>query len=309
MKAKIARMPVRTRRSDPLQRELELHVECEVDRDGVGMGVLNDGTPFLNQRGIGDLCGLRNKYIGIVSTEWNSPNPPVEVRRVKEMLIEQGLAIPSKPHIEVWRGRKRYLAYPDSICMALLEYFAFEAKRAGEEIALRNYRRLARFGLKQFIYAETGYVSKVEDDVWKIFRDRMSLTYDAVPDGYFGVFKELGSLIITLGLKGLHIDERFIPDISVGRAWAEYWRQKDLAKLHGERASYAHNYPKYFPQAASNPQISACYPEAALGEFRRWFREDYIGEGRFRKYLTKKVSERMLPEGYVEHAMLALTKE
>lgn len=273
------------------------------------MGVLSDGTPFLNQRGIGDLCGLRNKYIGIISAEWNSQNSPTEVRRVKELLYDQGVTIPSVPHIEVWVGRRRYLAYPDTVCMAILEYFAFEADRAGADIALQNYRRLARHGLKRFIYAETGYVSKSEDDVWKIFRDRVSLTYDAVPAGYFGVFKELASLIVTLGLAGLHIDEKFVPDISVGQAWAKHWEKARMADAYGTRASYPHNYPSYFPQAVSNPQLAACYPDGALGEFRRWFREDYIGEGRFKQYLTRKVHERLLPEGYVERAMLALTKE
>jgi hypothetical protein len=309
MKSSIARMPVRAKQADPKQPELELRIECEVERDGIGMGVLNDGTPFLNRRGIGDLCGLRNKYIGIISAEWNSPHPPAEVRRVKELLLEQGVEVPSAPHLEVWVGKKRYLAYPDTVCMAILEYFAFEGGRAGAEIAMRNFRRLAKFGLRQFIYSETGYVSKGEDDVWRIFRDRVSLTYDAVPAGYFGVFKELASVIVTLGLAGLHIDDKFVPDISVGKAWAKHWEHSGLATTQGHRASYLHNYPEYFPQAASNPQLASCYPEAALGEFRRWFREDYIGQGRFKQYLTRKADELLLPQGYVERAMLALTKE
>ena len=118
----------------------------------------------------------------------------------------------------------------------------------------------------------------------------------------------MSSLIITLGLAGLHIDENFVPDISVGQAWSRHWDDRNLGGAHGRRASYAHRYPPYFPQAASNPQTAACYPESALGEFRRWFREDYVGEGRFRSYLARKVSERLLPEGYVERAMLALMK-
>ena len=55
--------------------------------------------------------------------------------------------------------------------------------------------------------------------------------------------------------------------------------------------------------------MAACYPEDALGEFRRWFKKDYIGEGRFKSYLTRKVTEKLLPDGYVERAMLALVKE
>lgn len=309
MKHRIAKLPVRRKLVDPAQPELQLHVERVVEQDGIGMGVLSDGTPFLTQRAIGDLCGVRNKYIGIISSEWESEDPPKEVKRIKEMLFEQGALIPKTPHIEVFQGGRKYLAYPDQICTALLEYFAFEAGRQGADIALLNYRKLLRNGLKEYIYRATGYTARQEDDVWRIFKDRVSLTYDAVPEGYFGVFKELASLIVTLGLSGLHIDEKFVPDISVGQAWAKHWSERKLGCDLGDRATYLHNYPEYFPQAASNPQLASCYPDAALAEFRRWFRQDYIGEGRFKKYLSRKVSEKLLPDGYVERAMLALSKE
>ncbi|MDP2082838.1 MAG: hypothetical protein U0934_19885 [Pseudotabrizicola sp.] len=309
IKPAITKLPTRRKIADPAQSEFALQVERVVEQDGIGMGVLSDGTPFLTQRAIGDLCGLRNKYIGIISAEWAAENPPKEVRRIREMLFEQGVNVPVLPHVEVWEGAKRYLAYPDRVCTVMLEYFAFEADRRGAEIALQNYRKLLRNGLKEYIYRATGYTAPQEDDVWRIFKDRVSLTYDAVPDGYFGVFKELASLIVTLGLAGLHIDENFVPDISVGQAWSKHWSDKELMSQFGSRASYAHNYPSYFRQSASNPQIANCYPDAALGEFRRWFRQDYIGEGRFKKYLSRKVSEKLLPDGYVERAMLALTKE
>lgn len=309
MQPKIARHPVRRRVSDPAQPELRLHVEREVNQDGIGMGVLSDGTPYLTQRAIGDLCGLRNKYIGIISSEWNSENPPVDVRRIKELLYEQGIDVPLSPHIEVWEGNRRYLAYPDTICTVLLEYFAFEAGRQGAPVALQNYRKLTRHGLKQYIYRATGYAFPVEDDAWRIFRDRVSLTYDATPNGYFGVFMEISSLIVALGDAGLHIDQNFVPDISVGQAWSKHWEREGLSARFGSCRSYAHSYPWYFPQSASNPQLVKCYPEEALGEFRRWFRQDYIGEGGFQRYLSKKVSQRDLPQGYVERAMLALLRE
>ena len=303
----IAKMPVRTSIQDPAQGEFELVVERHVETDGIGMGVLSDGTPFLNQRGLANLCGVKNKYIGLISAGWNSPIPTATIRRVKALLVEQGADLDCAAH-ETFFGKVRVLAYPDTICTAILEFYAFEANLSGRDVAMSNYRRLARYGLKQFIYNQTGYVAREEDDVWRIFRDRVSLTYDAVPDGFFGIFKELSTLIVTLGLNGLHIDEKFVPDISVGMAWSRYWKRTDLTTKFGPHCTYPHNYPGYFPQAASNPQLAACYPEDAIGEFRRWFRQDYIGEGRFQKYLTRKADELLLPKGYVEGAMLALTK-
>jgi hypothetical protein len=303
----IVKMPPRVIKTDPAQRELALKVDRQVEDDGIGMGVLSDGTPFLNQRGLALLCGVRNKYIGEITAEWNAERKSDRTQAIRNTLLERGELTSTAAHNTTFRG-VRVLAYPDSVCMAILEHFAFEANWAGKDIAIANYRKLARHGLRTFIYDRVGYVPAETNDLWKVFKDRVSLTYDAVPEGYFGVFKELSSLIVTLGLNGLHIDENFVPDISVGQAWAKHWSDNKMSESYGQRETYYHNYPKYFPQAASNPQLANCYPESALGEFRRWFRQDYIGDGRFKKYLTRKVSARLLPDGYVERAMLALTK-
>jgi hypothetical protein len=308
MTTKILKMPVKVAKKDPNQSEFPLLVDRQIDEGGLGMGVLSDGTPFLNQRGLALLCGVQNKYIGEISSEWNSPLISPRTSSIKAALQERDEGTDT-PAFSTMYGNVKVLAYPDTVCMAILEHFAFEADWAGKAVAQGNYRRLARHGLRSFIYERVGYTPSSKDDLWKIFKDRVSLTYDAVPDGYFGVFKELSSLIVTLGLNGLHIDDSFVPDISVGQAWAKKWEAVGLSAKYGNRASYPHNYPPYFPQAASNPQMAACYPEFALGEFRRWFREEYIGEGRFRRYLTKKVSDKLLPDGYVERALLALTRE
>lgn len=309
MAPKISKLPARPRSVDPDQAEFDLRVEKEAQPDGIGMGVLNDGTAFLTQRAIGDLCGLRNKYIGILSAEWMSVNPPKEVVGIKSILYEQGEGVPSLPHIEVFEGKRRYLAYPAAVCSAILEYFAFEAKRQSADVALRNYRQISRHGLTRYIYDATGYEAGTTQDVWQVFKDRASLTYDAVPEGFFGIFKEIADLIFSLGEAGLHIDEKFVPDISVGQAWAKHWEASELHLRFGLQRGYHHNYPEYFAQAASNPQIAKCYPEDALGEFRRWFRQDYIGEGRFKSYLSRKVSERSLASDYVQRVLIAVTKE
>ena len=206
-----------------------------------------------------------------------------------EMLSERGEYVATAAHEARLQGR-RVLAYPDNICTVPL-WSTTPLRRASRarERHCKSYRTLARHGLRQFIYSKVGYVAEKEEDVWRIFRDRVSLTYDAVPAGHFGIFKELSSLIVTLGLSGFHIDEHFVPDVSVGQAWAVSTGTSGRSqKSHGTRATYPHNYPPYFPQAASNPQLAACYPENALGEFRRWFQEDYIGEGRFKSYLLRK---------------------
>jgi hypothetical protein len=42
-------------------------VEKDTDINGIGMGVLSDGTPYLNQRGLAALCGVQNAHIGTIS--------------------------------------------------------------------------------------------------------------------------------------------------------------------------------------------------------------------------------------------------
>lgn len=305
----VLKMPPRSGQKDPNQGELGLVVAHQIETEGIGMGVLRDGTSFLTQRGLARLCGVENRYIGLISTEWMLANPSERTRRVRDMLAERGELGAVAAYETQFNGR-RVLAYPDYVCTAVLEYYAFEAELSGREIALRSYRRLASHGLRQFIYSQVGYAPAPasEDDMWRIFRDRVSLTFDSVPTGYFGVFKELSSLIVTLGLSGLHISEHFVPDISVGQGWARHWDDRGLSSAFGARGTYPHNYPNYFPQSASNPQMAACYPESALGEFRRWFREDYIGQGRFQSYLVRKADTLFLSQEYITRAVLVLTK-
>lgn len=102
-----------------------------------------------------------------------------------------------------------------------------------------------------------------------------------MPKGYLSIFREVADMIVTLGQAGLHIDSSFVPDGSVGKIWATYWKENKLTEKYGERKEWDHNFPDYFPQAKSNPQAAACYPEMALGEFRRWLREHYIEGGKF----------------------------
>lgn len=115
-----------------------------------------------------------------------------------------------------------------------------------------------------------------EEKVWQQFQDRILLTFDAVPEGYFGVFKESADIYATMIVGGVNLGVQIILDISVGQHWARHWKSAGLAEQFGECGAYRHNYPSYFPQSLSNPQIAKCYPEEALPAFRRWMRDVYI---------------------------------
>jgi hypothetical protein len=290
---------------DPNQGMLDLKVDRQMEIQGVGMGVLSDGTPFLTQRGLARLCGVENAHIGTISAQWDDEIQTPRVSKIRALIESRGERVES-PHIVVMDGNKLVYAYNDAICLAVLEYYAFEAGANCKEEARTNFRRLAGKALQDFIYTQVGYdPTNAVPDAWRQFHDRVSLTYSACPKGYFSVFKEIADMIVTLGQAGLHIDATFVPDISVGRSWSEHWKACGREIRYGARQEYEHNYPSYFPQAASNPQTPFCYPEGALGEFRRWFRETYIGAGKFANYINTKVKQKQLPASFAQLAIAA----
>jgi hypothetical protein len=292
---------------DPMQGSLDLQIDRQLEIQGIGMGVLSDGTPFLTQRGLSRLCGVENAHIGTISGQWADDNPLPRISTIRDILASRGEFLDSA-HIQVMDGQKIVFAYSDAVCLAVLEYYAFEAGANCKDEARTNFRRLAGKALQDFIYTQVGYdPSNSVPDAWRQFHDRVSLTYNACPRGYFGVFKEIADMIVTLGQNGLHIDATFVPDISVGQAWSEHWNGCGLDGRYGARQRFEHNYPSYFPQAASNPQTPWCYPEAALGEFRRWFRDTYIGAGKFARYVEGKAKQRQLPASFAQLAIAAYT--
>ncbi len=305
MSKEINYMPTKqgSKEISPAQGSFNLAVVTETEVRGIGMGVLKDGTPFLHQRGLAALCGVENAHIGTISSQWNEEEQKPRINAIKDLLKSRGVNI-SFPHIElVHKGRKLY-AYPDAVCLAILEYYAFEAGANSKLDALKNFRTLAGNGLHDLIYSQCGYdPNKSVPEAWKQFHDRVSLTYNSCPNGYFSVFKEIADMIVHLGQHGLHIDEKFIPDISVGNTWGKFWSANDFDDQFNARQKYEHNYPSYFPQALSNPQEAWCYPEAALGEFRRWYRESYIGEGKFKSYIETKVKQNQLPASFATLAI------
>ena len=261
------------------QYSLSLKVEKQVERSGIWMGVLNDGTPFLSQRGLAKLCGIAPRTLRDIENEWNSPERRNRIVRIKELLSERGVNVDTL-YLDINYSGTDYHAFPDSSCLAILEYFAFDARGLPNDTAITNYRKLAGSALREMIYLEVGYDPRNRvPPAWIQFRDRMSLVFDSVPPGYFSVFKEISDMMVTLIMSGAEIGTDFVPDISVGQRWAKYWRDNNLREKYGEERKYEHNYPDYFPQSKSNPQDSYCYPDTALPEFRNWMRSEYIPRG------------------------------
>lgn len=301
----VFRLPASIQAENDQQGLLALGDQDGARVDPFGMGVLSDGTPFLTQRGLSVLCGVENAHIGTISNQWHDPVPKPRINKVRDILARNGHHLESA-HTEVRIGGKTVYAYREEISLAVIEYYAFDAGQFCQEEARDNFRILARKGFRDAIYESVGYrPARDLGDQWQAFHDRVSLVYHSAPDGYFSIFKESAEVTVTLGQSGVLSSESLIPDISIGQCWSRHWNDNQLSKAYGERLEYKHYYPSYFPQAASNPQTPWCYPEAALGEFKRWLREDYINGGKFRSYIGGQLQRKQIEASSAQQALAA----
>ena len=271
----------------PSQAVLDLGVEIQRDVNGIEMGVLENGIPFLTQRGLVKLTGAPRSSIYDLTQEWEARFDDPILRKDRHSFIRECLAKGGynerKLYIETKKDGSTHFAYPDVVCMAILEFYAFEVKSPARE-ATDNYRALASFGLQKYIYKSLHYKPI---DKWKHHHERVSILQNAAPDGYWIVFNEITGLIVDLIVANLAVSSKTIPDISVGQVWAAYWDEFCLSEKYGIRIRCAHNYPEDFPQAACNPQAAWAYPDSALPEFRKWFRHTYLLT-RYPRYILTK---------------------
>ena len=291
------------------QMVLDLTVIISKKVDGIEMGVLNDGTPFLTGRGLARVCGISNSTL----VNWGEITPEIGDSHRSGIMAELLSANGFKGNyffVRVPNGiqfgtEASVNAYPDDVCMAFLEYYAFEAGRHCTDNARNSYRLLARKSLRDYIYRMTGYdPSQLALQSWKHFHDRLLL--NQMPEGYFSVFTETAQLVLTSIRNGLVIDDHTVPDISVGLTWSKYWQSKNLETKHGQRIKYLHLYPDYFPQAKANGDIEAyIYPLHALGEFRTWLESTYLPD-KFPNYLKSKEKQGALPPGRAKELLKAV---
>jgi hypothetical protein len=202
------------------------------DVDGLEMGVLADGTPFLSSRALARLCGVVPSAILGWLPSWDPSSEKPRDRKLKELLQAQG-HLSEALLVKAVREGKPVNAHPDTVCMAVLEYYAFDVP-GKNDAALNAYRYLARRSLREFIYTSVGYdPTNIVPDRWKQYHDRMLL--NTLPRGYFSVFIEMSDIVLSSIQSGLVVDSHTVPDISVGQLWAKHWGDEKLELRFGER--------------------------------------------------------------------------
>jgi hypothetical protein len=255
--------------------------------DGIEMGVMSDGTPYLSARGLAALCGTAPSVISTLIKDWDNLKHNPRGKIISHLITVQGGSTVGL-YIPIKNNGTDYHAINDVNCMAILEYYAFESQSPSEQ-AKRNYRNLARLSLRTFIYEKTGY-SPNNDIVehWKNFHERMTL--NEIPAGYFSVFSEISNILVSSIRNGMPFDDHTMPDISVGLGWGAVWRDKNFDEELGKRIKFLHKFPDNFPQKDSEVWI---YPMEALGKFRLWLDNNYL-RTKFPKYLASKAKKGQL---------------
>lgn len=284
----------------PAQAQL-FQVEKQIEFNGVEMGVLENGIPYLSEAGLARMCGIDRKVLNRLAANWTEERYKPRGRQIQQLLdlagyVEDALFLRSDH-----RGSP-INAYTEPVCLALLEYYAFISEEKRTE-AINAFRALARTSFRVFIYQAVGYSPEQRAlDSWKHFHDRIDMTATAVPVGFFGVFHEVAAMIVPMIRSGVIINDRVIPDISVGKAWSAHWKEQGYEQVYGARCQYDHAYPDYYPQAKSNPQPSFAYPNGALAPFREWLRENYI-VNKLPTYLLGQSKKGALPPATAEKVL------
>lgn len=283
----------------------ELDLEIERDIGGIGMGVLSDGTPYLNQRGLAVLCGVQNAHIGTISQQWSEAEPKPRILAIKTIL-EKASAKATAAHIEVSHGGRTHYCYPSEVCLAILEYYAFDAGVNCQEQARDNFRVLAGSKLRDLIYSQVGYDPSGAHR-FRDWHERIALNHQSAPRGFFSVFNEAHTIIYELIMAGAKVGPHTVVDGSIGKFWSKHWEDAGLEDRHGPRSQFPHRYPDSHPQARCNPQTAWCYPVSALGEYRLWLQDEYLEGGKFANYLKGKVQKGHIAPSVAHLALTAVT--
>lgn len=280
---------------------------AEIEVDGVEMGVLSDGTPYLHLRGLARMCDVDHSVIQRLSANWDEEKTKPRGKKINALLRAQGFSGNSL-FIKTRGNSGEIHAFTDAVCMAILEYYAFEANQLSNSgVALRNYRLLARDSFRSFIYKNCHYDPSAHiSDSWKNFHERILLN-EQMPSGYFSIFKEIADLVLRMIQQGCALDHHTVPDASVGIVWSKEWSEKEYDSKFGARQKFAHFYPDWFPQSAVNPVEAWIYPDESLATFRRWMEQKYLPEN-FPNYVATKVKKGALREGQAQKLLQAVKR-
>lgn len=270
---------------------LEVIQAVELSGFPIEVGILPDGTPFMSGRELARACGISNSTL----VGWGETTPQLGDRhragKMAELLATYGYSgdrffVPI-PDGTKFGGRANVSAYPYKVCMAFLDYYAFEANK---EEARNSLRVLSEKQLPQFIHEAVKEQPSLQTQpapprvkAASPFQTRP--LRNGVPIGYFTVGQvmtgEQARSLSTLSMTELHTALL----TNIDKAWNRYWTIQQLALDYGDRFPI----PQLISYDWARPR-QYVYPTAALEPFGNWLNRQYIPE-RFPSYLQRKRSQ------------------
>lgn len=256
----------------------------------VEVGILPDGTPFMSGRELARACGISNSTL----VGWGEMTPQLGDRyragKMAELLATYGYSgdrffVPI-PDGTKFGGRANVSAYPYKVCMAFLDYYAFEANKEEARNSLRvlSEKQLPQF-IEQTVREQANPPLKAKPQPPRVKSTSPFQTRplrEGIPIGYFTV-RQIMSSDQARSLPALPLSERQTALLTnIDKAWSRYWTIHQLALIFGDR------FP--VPQLSLNDWARPrqyVYPNTVLDEFKDWLYKQYIPE-RFPSYLQRK---------------------
>ncbi|MGI2206898.1 hypothetical protein ACROAD_01305 [Shewanella baltica] len=243
-------------------------VKHSSDSDGFEMGVMSDGTPYLTASGLAYITGKARSNIITLVSDWSTGRHTPRGLAISNLITKHGGKPTEYLHKPInVRGVVNH-AIPANICMAVLEYYAFESSPLSE-IAQQNFRNLASQSLKEFIYQRTGYkaTGALPLHLARYIKNRAKIPYT-----HFSMLNEITlNLIAPLEEAGYTLPDSIIPDISEGKMFCAWLRK--------HRNVEPKAFPRYQHEYIDGRVVDAClYPVEYMDDFRKHFHEVWLRE-------------------------------
>lgn len=245
--------------------------------DGFEMGVMSDGTPYLTASGLAHITGKARSNIITLVSDWKGGRHTQRGIAISQLISKHGGDPEKDLHTPIQvRGRTNH-AVAAHVCMAVLEYYAFESNPRSD-IAQDNFRNLAAQSLQEFIYKKTGYKAT---GALPLHLARYTKNRAKIPYTHFSMLNEITlNLIAPLEEAGYTLPENIVPDISEGRMFCAWLRKN--------RGVEPRDFPRYEHEYIDGRVVNAClYPVEYIDDFRRHFNEIWLKE-KAPEYLKKR---------------------
>lgn len=221
--------------------------------DGIEMGVMDDGTPFLTGAGLALMCDVTPTTVSELGELISFGVTKGRSAKIANILSENPAFNGDKFFEKIPHDGRIVNAYPEAVCMAVLEYYAFEAGERCTDKARQISRLLMRKTFRDFVYSLVGYNRPrltFSDYMLSRINHHHSVSRNPLPDGYFCLFDKMIELLQKFDLRiGYTLGEqwydsskgamRFLePDISLGHHFSGLFKNEFAEKEEAYQREY-----------------------------------------------------------------------